>query len=144
MPTETLSAKVEPEQGGRCDLIVQRLTALSRSQVRGLFDHGCVFVNGRPCGGVAHVVSPGDLVTVVYDPQQQYKEKKKPWTDRTFTLVYEDEALVVVDKAAGVLTVPTDRGEANTLVDRVSHYISHSRPKRLAHVVHRLDREWLM
>lgn len=141
MPTETLSAKVEPEQGGRCDLIVQRLTALSRSRVRGLFDHGCVFVNGRPCGGVAHVVHPGDLVTVVFDPQQRYKEKKKPWTDRTFTLVYEDEALVVVDKAAGVLTVPTDRGEANTLVERVSHYISHSRPKRLAFVVHRLDRE---
>jgi 23S rRNA pseudouridine1911/1915/1917 synthase len=39
------------------------------------------------------------------------------------------------------LTVPTDRNEANTLVERVSIYLSHSRSKRQAWLVHRLDRE---
>lgn len=141
MPIQTLTAKVEPQQAGRCDLVVQSLTTLSRSRVRGLFDHGCVHVNGRVCHAIGEPVAEGDLVVVQFDPQQHYKEKKQAWDDRTFALVFEDDHLVVVDKAAGVLTVPTDHGEKNTLVDRVSHYISHSRRKRLACVVHRLDRE---
>lgn len=141
MPIQTLTAKVDSQQAGRCDLIVQRLTALSRSRVRGLFDHNCVSINGRVCTATGEPVGEGDLVAVRFDPQQGYKEKKKAWDDRTFTLVFEDDHLVVVDKAAGVLTVPTDHGEKNTLIERVSHYISYSRPKRLAAVVHRLDRE---
>lgn len=141
MPIQTLSAKVEPQQSGRCDLVVQRLTSLSRSRIRGLFDKGCVSVNGRVCVEIGRPVNEGDLVSVEFDPHQGYKPKKKEWDDRTFSLVFEDEDLVVVDKAAGVLTVPTDHGEKNTLVERVSHYISYSRRKRLASLVHRLDRE---
>jgi 23S rRNA pseudouridine1911/1915/1917 synthase len=37
--------------------------------------------------------------------------------------------------------VPTDYNETNALVQRVSVYLSHSRRKRQAWVVHRLDRE---
>jgi 23S rRNA pseudouridine1911/1915/1917 synthase len=46
-----------------------------------------------------------------------------------------------VDKSAGLLTVPTDRHERNTLVERVSIYLSHSRRQREAWIVHRLDRD---
>ena len=49
--------------------------------------------------------------------------------------------MIVVDKSARSLTVPTDRNEKNTLVERVSVYLSHSRRKRQAWVIHRLDRE---
>jgi 23S rRNA pseudouridine1911/1915/1917 synthase len=49
--------------------------------------------------------------------------------------------LIVVDKSAGTLTVPTDHDEINTLVDRVSIYLSHSHGKRRAWLVHRLDRD---
>jgi 23S rRNA pseudouridine1911/1915/1917 synthase len=141
MPIETLTTKVETETSGRCDLIVQRLTSLSRSKIRGLFDNGCVHINGRPCTEIGYPVAVGDLVSVQFDPHQGYRPKKKEWDDRTFSLIFEDDHLIVVDKAAGVLTVPTDHGEKNTLIERVSHYISYSRRKRLASLVHRLDRE---
>jgi 23S rRNA pseudouridine1911/1915/1917 synthase len=141
MPIQNLSTKVDAHQSGRCDLVVQTLTSLSRSKIRGLFDQGCVHVNGRVCADIGHPVGEGDLVTIEFDPNQGYKPAKKTWDDRTFSLVYEDDYFVVVDKAAGVLTVPTDHGEKNTLVERVSHYISYSRRKRLASLVHRLDRE---
>jgi 23S rRNA pseudouridine1911/1915/1917 synthase len=36
--------------------------------------------------------------------------------------------------------VPTDRGETNTLLDRVGEYLRHKRGVRQAFVVHRLDR----
>jgi 23S rRNA pseudouridine1911/1915/1917 synthase len=55
--------------------------------------------------------------------------------------VFEDSHLIVVNKAANVLTVATDRGgERNTLVSRVSHYLKHTGRRREALVVHRLDR----
>jgi 23S rRNA pseudouridine1911/1915/1917 synthase len=45
-----------------------------------------------------------------------------------------------VDKAAHVLTVPTDHGESNTLIDAVTRYLSHQRRQPRAVAVHRLDR----
>jgi 23S rRNA pseudouridine1911/1915/1917 synthase len=55
---------------------------------------------------------------------------------RAFEIIYEDKHLVVVDKAAGVLTVPTPKRERNTLIDQLSKAI---RTKVV--VVHRLDRD---
>jgi 23S rRNA pseudouridine1911/1915/1917 synthase len=61
---------------------------------------------------------------------------------RAFVLVYEDDDVIVVDKAAGVLTVPTPRRERVTLVDEVGRYLSRNpRITRPAVIVHRLDRE---
>jgi 23S rRNA pseudouridine1911/1915/1917 synthase len=61
---------------------------------------------------------------------------------RAFTLVFRDDDIVVVDKAPGVLTVPTARRERFTLVDEVSRLLSRGpRITREAQVVHRLDRE---
>ncbi|MGV3485687.1 MAG: RluA family pseudouridine synthase [Planctomycetaceae bacterium] len=141
MALTTVSIKVDEGQAGRVDVLVQRATGVSRSQVRGLVDHGCVLINAAPCNTLARQVSVGDIVSVRYDPAQKYHEKKKRWDDRTFTVIYEDDDLIVVDKSAGVLTVPTDWNEKNTLVDRVSLCLSHSRKRRTACVVHRLDRE---
>lgn len=109
--------------------------------MRGLFDHGCVTVNGQPCVHAGMRVKSGDQVNVCYDPQQGYREKRKEWTDRTFSIVYEDQQIIVVNKSANVLTVATDHGERNTLVSRISHYLKHSSHQREAFVAHRLDRE---
>jgi 23S rRNA pseudouridine1911/1915/1917 synthase len=141
MPLTTLSATIVPDVVGRVDSVVRSLTGASHSQVRGMFDHGCVSINGAACHEGGTVVVDQDVVTLRYDSTQRYREKKrKAWDDRTFTIVFEDEHLIVVDKAAGTLTVPTDNDERNTLVERVSVYLSHSRSEREAFVVHRLDR----
>jgi 23S rRNA pseudouridine1911/1915/1917 synthase len=121
--------------------VVVALTGLSNKKVRGLFDHGCVAVNGEPCSHAGQKVQAGDQVEVNYDPAQGYPLKKREWEDASFSVVFEDAHLIVVNKAANVLTVATDRGgERNTLVDRVSHYLKHTGRRREALVVHRLDR----
>ncbi len=120
--------------------VVQALTKLSHKKMRGLFDHGCVTVNGHPCEHPGTRVQAGDRVDVCYDPQQGYRDKKKKWTDRTFSIVYEDPQIIVVDKVAHVLTVATDHGEKNTLVSRISNYLQHTSHQREAYVAHRLDR----
>jgi 23S rRNA pseudouridine1911/1915/1917 synthase len=140
MAMTTKTAQFTGQQPDRVDRVVQSLTNLSHSKMRGLFDHGCVTVNGQPCGDAGQRVKPGDRVDVSYDPQQGYREKKKEWSDRAFSIVYEDPHLIVVNKAANVLTIATDHGERNTLEDRVTHYLKSSSRQRTAFVVHRLDR----
>ncbi len=138
----TLSITVDADNAGRVDLVVRQLSESSRSQVRGMIDQGCVSINGLACDSNATTVSPGDLVSLRFDPTQRYREKnRKRWDDRTFSILFEDDHLIVVDKSAGTLTVPTDHNEPNTLVERVSVYLSHSRGHRDAWLVHRLDRD---
>ncbi len=140
MALTTLSTTVDADNAGRVDLVVRQLSESSRSQVRGMVDHGCVSINGVLCGSIAKTVVVGDVVSIRFDSNQRYREKKKSWDDRAFSVAFEDSHLIVVDKAAGTLTVPTDNNERNTLVERVSIYLSHSRGNRDAWVVHRLDR----
>jgi 23S rRNA pseudouridine1911/1915/1917 synthase len=140
MSITTHSKTVDASSAARVDQLVRGLLGSSWSQARRIVDHGCVTVNGQRCESISEVVSCGDVVSVSFDPTQRYKEKKKTWDDRTFNVVFEDSHMIVVDKAAGTLTVPTDNHEPNTLVDRVSVYLSHSRGRREAWVVHRLDR----
>ena len=141
MAMTTLSTTIDADNAGRVDLVVRQLSGFSRSQVRGMVDHGCVSINGAPCAIIATPVAAGDFVSIRFDPTQRYHEKKKRWDDRTFKISFEDDHLIVVDKSAGSLTVPTDRNEKNTLVERVSVYLNHLRRKRQAWVVQRLDRE---
>ncbi len=141
MAMTTLSTTIDAANAGRVDLVVRQRSGSSRSQVRGLVDHGCVSINGAPCETTAAPVAAGDFVSIRYDPKQRYHKKMKRRDDRTLNISFEDDHLIVVDKSAGLLTVPTDRNERNTLVERVSIYLSRSRRKREAWIVHRLDRD---
>ena len=141
MAMTTLSTTIDGNNAGRVDVVVRLLSESSHSQVRGMLDSGCVSINSTIILSGATTVVVGDLVSIRFDPTQGYREKKKCWDDRTFTVSFEDDHLIVVDKSAGTLTVPTARNERNTLVDRVSIYLGHSRSKREACVVHRLDRD---
>jgi 23S rRNA pseudouridine1911/1915/1917 synthase len=59
--------------------------------------------------------------------------------------LYEDEEILVVDKPAGLLTVPTDpeaRATEDTVLRRVQEYARHLHGRRsYAGVLHRLDRD---
>jgi 23S rRNA pseudouridine1911/1915/1917 synthase len=128
------------EVGVRVDRIVQTLCGLSRSQVTGMFDHGCVQVNGAVCQSPGQAIEAGDRVTLKYDPHQRYHPKNKPRRNLGFELVFEDRYLVVVVKPPELLTVPTRGGETNTLVHKVSEYVRHVAGRREAFTAHRLDR----
>jgi len=133
--------QVVDKDATRADLVVRALTGVSRSWVRGMFDHGCVSVDGQPCPGPGTPVQPGTVVAVVYEPGRHYREKPHAHPHHAYRLVYEDSRIVVVDKTAGILTVPTDRGEEDTLVAAVAAHFSHGRVPQEAYVVHRLDRD---
>lgn len=133
-------APASAEIGVRIDRVVQTLCGLSRAQVTGLFDHGCVLLNDALCHAPGQPVAAGDRVLLKYDPHQRYHPKNKPRRNLGVEIVFEDQYLIVVVKPPELLTVPTRRGETNTLVDKVSAYVRHVAGGREAFTVHRLDR----
>jgi 23S rRNA pseudouridine1911/1915/1917 synthase len=143
MPLTKKSAEVaadSPFVGQRIDRLVQQLCGLSRSQVIGLFDHGCVWRNGALTTQPAERLVARDRVEVRYDARQRYHPKPKPRRNLGFAIVFEDKHLIVVDKPAELLTVPTRRKETSTLQHKVEAYVRHVAKGRGAFAVHRLDR----
>lgn len=141
MANTTRQKEVTAEDAGRVDRIVQALTGRSRAQVRGLVQHGCVRINGTVCESDFDQAAAGATVTVTCDPKQNYPEKSHRPASAPFRILFEDDDLLVVEKSANLLTVPTPKHEKNTLVHLLQEYVSRGR-KRLGRVevVHRLDR----
>lgn len=138
MPIQEVQTEVTASQAGRLDYVVRELTGRSWSDVRGLIHRGCTWLNDELCTDSALQVPAGAVVRVRHDTESKYHAPPKERASPAFRLVFEDEHLIVVDKAAAVLTVPTDRGETNTLVGAINQYLN--RQRRRAGVVHRLDR----
>jgi 23S rRNA pseudouridine1911/1915/1917 synthase len=131
---------IEADAIKRLDLIVRDMTELPREQVKGLFDHFCVKVNGTISSRPADHLQAGDEVEVKYDLHQRYHVKRKPPKEIGFEVVFEDEHLIVVNKPAALLTVPTPYRERNTLIDKVTAYLRTADKRGEAFVCHRLDR----
>ncbi len=144
MPLTKKSVLVDQDSrhlGRRMDRVVQSLTdMLPRAQVLGLFDHGCVLLNGATCAFPGQQASVGDQVEVRYDAKQIYHPRKQPRNNLGFEIVFEDRHLIVVNKPPELLTVPTIRGETNTLVAKVSEYVRHVSGGKQVFTAHRLDR----
>jgi len=145
LPHVSKILEVPSTSAGRIDRIVQELTGKTRAEVRGLFDHGCVTLNDELCELPGETVSEGDEVVVKYDSHRRYHEKSRddaPAAGRMFRIVHEDEDLIVIDKSAGVLTVPAVAGDKQTLVHALSTYLSRGQRRTLrVEIVHRLDRD---
>jgi len=141
MSQTTRSVTVDGASSGRVDLIVQHLVGGARSAVRALFDHGCVTVNGTACDQAGQLVGAGDKVVVRYDPGRRYREQARA-RSHAFRVVFEDEHLIVIDKAAGVLTTPLGRKQMPSVVRDLARYLSRgARITAGIAIVHRLDRD---
>ena len=62
---------------------------------------------------------------------------------RGITILHEDPDVIVIEKAAGILSCATRRGGEYTVEDALSDYVrkGQRRSRKCVHLVHRLDRE---
>jgi len=86
------------------------------------------------------LLQAGDVVSIRHDPHRRYHAPPPERSNSAFEMVFEDEVLLIVNKAAHLLTVPTERHENNTLLDAVSRYLRRKNSRARPGVVHRLDR----
>lgn len=87
-------------------------------------------------------LAAGDQIRVWMDRPGSAKRRVSSLGDaRDLPIVYEDEAILVLDKPAGVLAVPLERRrDARSVLDDVEAYLRKRRRGRPL-VVHRIDRD---
>jgi 23S rRNA pseudouridine1911/1915/1917 synthase len=110
-----------------------------RKQVRTWLKVGAVTVNGRGVTRFDHALRAGDKVAILA------KGVAAPETvlPGGLRVRHEDEALVVVEKPAGLLSIATDEGGERTAYSILTEHVRGGNRQSRARVwiVHRLDRE---
>lgn len=130
------------EAGATIQKVLHERTGLSNAAVKGVVAAGGVAVNGRTTNRPDLRLKTADRVEARWDPDRRYRAvPPSRLRGPGFVIVHADDDVVVVDKEAGVLTVPTTdhRGESvsESLEDiyRVRGFKDAS-----VHAVHRIDR----
>lgn len=116
----------------------------SRGKAADALARGKIFLNDAEVGpaNACHWLAAGDVVRVWMDrPGSARKLTQRPPRPGELPIVYEDESVVVVNKPAGLLTVPLPRREEAPSVEDA--LVNHLRSKghRRPFVVHRIDRD---
>jgi 23S rRNA pseudouridine1911/1915/1917 synthase len=130
-------AASDSDVGVRLDTTLARRLGVSRAAAQRLIESRAVTVDGR-AAAKGHVLRGGERVTYELPPARPATLTAE---DVPYTLVYEDEALLVVDKPAGVVVHPAPGHEHGTLVQGLlGRGIAGGHESRPG-VVHRLDRD---
>lgn len=129
-----------PEVGARLDLLLSAATGLSRSRISALMESGHAF-----CGETAlkkSAKSTGETVTLFLPPPRELEAVAQ---NIPLDILYEDDALLVVNKPQGMVVHPAAGNFDNTLVNALLHHCKGSlsgiggvlRPG----IVHRIDKD---
>lgn len=97
----------------RVDRVVAMMTGLSRRSVAEMIESGLVEVDGRPVPKPSIRLELGSVIGVRDLPEP---DRLEPDFSVELSIVYEDDQVVVVDKAAGVVVHPGAGTRDGTLV----------------------------
>ena len=129
------------EETGRLDVLVARAISLSRNQAATLIAAGRVLVSGRT--EKASFLAPLGTEVIVSVPVSEARELLPE--DIAISVVFEDEEMLVVDKAAGMVVHPAPGNWTGTLVNalmgRGQALADGGGGDERAGLVHRLDKE---
>lgn len=116
----------------------------TRSFIQKLIKSGSVFIHHKKITKNSFKVSENDEITVL---MPSIKEVGIQAENIELEVVYEDEDMIVINKAAGMVVHPTDHGAhvSGTLVNAVMHYCKNSLSgiggEKRPGIVHRLDKD---
>jgi len=77
------------------------------------------------------------------DNQKNFKSPPKRFHPKGLSILYEDQDILVVDKACGLLTISNEKTNDNTAYYRLNDYVRKGNPKsrNRIFIVHRLDKD---
>jgi len=135
-----LEMKVPTEHGGlRLDqALVKLLPEYSRSRLQDWITQGLVTVNGN-VGSVKQKVWGGETICV--SPQIHPSEQPYESEDIPLDIVYEDDAILVINKPVGLVVHPGSGNWQGTLLNALLHHAPELANVPRAGIVHRLDKE---
>lgn len=146
METVKNSWAVDDQAAGlRLDKFLAAVERLgSRSRAATALERGQVYLNDAEVtlADAPRALRIGDTVRLWQDrPGSASRKSVRPARAGELPIVYEDDALIVVNKPAGLLAVPLERQEDAESVQELLVYHLRSKGKRKPLVVHRIDRD---
>jgi 23S rRNA pseudouridine1911/1915/1917 synthase len=140
-PLEKIRLVVPHKQSKeRIDIyLTHQIQHATRTKVRSAIDQGFVLVDGKKVKA-SHSVAPGEVIEVMLPrpPRPDAKPENIP-----LEIVYEDDQLLIVNKAAGMVTHPAYGNYTGTLVNALLHHcrsLSTVNSEMRPGIVHRLDK----
>jgi len=118
--------------------LVRAHPGLSRRKAREVIEKGQVTVDGATALDAGRSVAGTERIE--WDANRPARRRARS----SLPLLYEDAQILIVDKPAGLLSVPSspDASDEDTVLARVRDYVRHLRPREAyAGLVHRLDRD---
>ncbi len=134
-----LHAVTAEHAGKRADVVIASLSGASRSLVAQSARRGEIFVNGM-AAKPSRLLEEGDVLQFqIAPPDAPVATPQQIELD----LVYEDDDILVVDKAAGMVTHPALGARDGTLVNALLAHVGSPLPGDALRpgLVHRLDRD---
>src|SRR5262249_47422873 len=140
--TETVTIAAG-EAGSRLDrVLAARIATMSRSHLKALILAGQVRIAARTIRDPAATVKSGDVVTVTLLPPEPAVPKGETIP---LNIVYEDDAIIVIDKPKRLVVHPTAGHASGTLVNALIAHCGASLSGiggvRRPGIVHRLDKD---
>ena len=132
----------EREAGMRLDVFLTEASGFSRGRVQRFLKEGGITVStGKVAKGNLRVAK-GDVVTLTYEEPEEFVLAPE---DIPLSILYEDEDMIVLNKARGMVCHPAPGNMTGTLVQALLHHVGPSildvgdaaRPG----IVHRLDKD---
>lgn len=123
-------------------LLMMHMGNTSRNRIQKAAEAGCIRANGKPVKS-NYKAKPGDVITLVLD------RPKRDWEitpeDIPLDITYEDDQLMVINKAAGMVVHPGCGNYSGTLVNAIAWHMKDC-PEFDANdptvgLVHRIDKD---
>lgn len=121
--------------------LAEQLPELSRARIQKLIEQEQVWVNDRPCTSKKAGVQVGDRIHITIPDAQPLDVQAE---DIPLDILYEDDALLIINKPVGLVVHPAPGHEAGTLVNALLAHCPNlegiggvQRPG----IVHRLDKD---
>ena len=122
--------------GELMSFLLSKLGGMTRTSVKQLLSQRRVTVNAGIQTRHDTPVKPGDMVQI--NQGRGNVELRHP----KLRVIYEDNALIIVEKKNGLLTVPYNpKSSEMTAYSILKDYVRKQSNRNTVHVVHRLDRE---
>lgn len=128
----------ESHQGERIDQVLADLFSdYSRSRLQAWLKAGAILVDGQTWRAKDKVIG-GEMVTLHVERELEIVAKPQPID---LNIVYQDDALIIINKPAGLVVHPGAGVQDSTLMNALLHLDPAIATVPRAGIVHRLDKD---
>ncbi len=123
------------EENTLFDFAFKKMGSLSKTALKGYLAKGQISVNDKAITQYDYQLKMGDTVKIDFTKGTAGLKCAK------ISVIYEDDYIIVINKAEGLLSVATEKNEKETAFRIIMNHLKKQNKNNRLYIVHRLDRE---